>query len=207
MARRIKRALSINDIYNMKFKDLNLDANWQALLGEPEASGVWIMWGNSGNGKTSFALQLAKELTKTGKVIINTLEEGARKSFQLAVIRTHLKGYGRKIMVLNREPLDELKERLRKPKAPKICMIDSFQYTGLSKNEYKELKEEFHDVLFIFISHAEGKHPEGRPAKFVRYDADVKIHIEGYVATAVSRYGGGEPYHIWPEKVRELNNN
>lgn len=209
MPKRIKRALSITDIYNMKFKDLILSEHWKALLGEPEASGVWIMWGHSGNGKTSFALQLAKELTKTGKVIYDTLEEGARKSFQMAVKRTHLKGYTRKIIVLNREPIDELLTRMEQQKAPKIAFVDSFQYAGLSKNEYKQVKERAltAGILLIFISHAKGKHPEGRPAEFVRYDADVKIHIEGYVATAVSRYGGGQPYHIWPEKVKELQGN
>lgn len=203
---KIKRALSITDIYNMKFTDLVLSEKWQTLLGEPENSGVWIVWAHSGNGKTRFALQLIKELTKSGKVIYNTLEEGARKSFQMAVKASHLKGYGRLILVLNREPMEALKVRLRKPKAPKICIIDSFQYTALTKSEYKALKEEFTDVLFIFISHAEGKHPEGRPAKFVRYDADIKIHIDSYVATAVSRYGGGEPYVIWEEGVRQLEN-
>ena len=163
-----------------------------------------MIWGHSGNGKTRFALKLAKELTKTGKVLYNTLEEGARKSFQRAVKQSYLKGYSRKIIVLNREPIEEMKNRLRRPKAPKIAIIDSFQYSGLTKAQYKELKEEFPDVLFIFLSHAEGKHPEGRPAKFVRYDADVKIHIDSYIASAVSRYGGGKPYIIWEEGVKEL---
>lgn len=204
MAKQVKRALSINDIYKMKFTDLEVSEDWEALFGIPECSGVWMIWGHSGNGKTRFALKLAKELTKTGKVLFNTLEEGARKSFQRAVKQSYLKGFSRKIIVLNREPIEEMKNRLRRPKAPKIAIIDSFQYSGLTKAQYKELKEEFPDVLFIFLSHAEGKHPEGRPAKFVRYDADVKIYIDSYVASAVSRYGGGKPYIIWEEGVKEL---
>ena len=204
MAKQVKRALSINDIYKMKFTDLEVSEDWEALFGIPECSGVWMIWGHSGNGKTRFSLKLAKELTKTGKVLYNTLEEGARKSFQRAVKQSYLKGYSRKIIVLNREPIEEMKNRLRRPKAPKIAIIDSFQYSGLTKAQYKELKEEFPDVLFIFLSHAEGKHPEGRPAKFVRYDADVKIHIDSYIASAVSRYGGGKPYIIWEEGVKEL---
>lgn len=209
MPKRVKRALTHRDIENMKFQDLDVSKEFQDLFGVPEASGVWIIWGHSGNGKTRFALQLLKELTKSikntyGKVAYDTLEEGARKSFRRAVMASYLKEVRKKLLFLNREPIEDLKIRLSKHKAPKMVFVDSFQYSGLTKRSYKHLKEEFPDVLFIFVSHAEGKHPEGRAAKFVRYDADVKIHVEGYVATAVSRYGGGKPYEIWPEKVQEL---
>lgn len=199
-----KRAISVDEILKMKFIEMPFEGEWLDSFGEPERTGVWLMWGHSGNGKTSFALQLSRYLTQFGKVAYNTLEEGARKSFQLAVKRHHLKTVKKKFVILN-EGLEDLKERLSKRKSPDIIIIDSFQYTGLSKTEYKALKAEFPNKLFIFISHAEGKHPEGRPAKFVRFDADVKIFIEGYKAFPVSRFGGGEPFVIWPERAAEIH--
>jgi len=195
----INRALSVDQILNKKFIELYLDKEWKATLGEPEASGVWIIWGNSGNGKTRFSMMLAKCLAQVGRVAYNTLEEGARKSFQKNVKECRMHEVKKNFIILNREPIEALRERLSKKQAPRFVFIDSLQYTELKKSQYIALKEEFPNVLFIFISHAEGKEPKGALAGFIRYDADIKIRVEGYRAFPVSRLGGGEPYTIWPE--------
>ena len=41
-----------------------------------------VVWGKSGNGKTSFVLQLCKELTRYGKVAYDSLEEGSSLTMQ-----------------------------------------------------------------------------------------------------------------------------
>ncbi len=199
----MNRAVSIEELEKRCFVEMPFEGEWGKFLGVPERSGIWLVYGHSGNGKTRFALQLAKYLTNFGKVTYNTLEEGARKSMQRAVIETGMREVAKKFTILNREPISELKERLRKRKSPDIIIIDSFQYTGMSKKEYIALKEEFDKKLFVFISHAEGKQPEGRTAKFIKYDVDVKIRIEGYKAFPVSRYGGGEPYVIWDKGAED----
>ena len=193
------RAVSVDEILKQKFIEMPFEGVWKDFLGDPERSGVWLIWGHSGNGKTSFMLQLSKYLTNFGRVAYNTLEEGTRKSMQLAIKRANMLEVSKKFILLNREPMEELKERLRKKKSPDIVIIDSFQYTGLNKRDYIALKEEFSNKLIVFVSHADGKHPEGRTAKFVRFDADVKIRVEGYKAFPASRLGGGEPYVIWNE--------
>lgn len=201
----IKRAVSVDEILKKKFIELQLSGEFQKLLGSPERSGIWLIWGESFNGKSSFCLQLAKELTKSGKVYYNTLEEGARKSLQQSIIRQNMKEVKNRFMIGNRESMSELKERLRRKKSPDIVIIDSIQYTGLNKKEYKALKEEFPNKLFIFISHADGKNPEGSLAKFVKYDADIKIRVEGYKAMCLSRLGGDkEPYTIWAQGASEF---
>jgi hypothetical protein len=183
----------------MSFKTMPFEGEWLNLMGKPERSGVWIIWGNSANGKTAFTLQLVKYISQFGRVAYNTMEEGARLSFQRAVDKMGLIDVAKKIIILNRESIADLKVRLSKHKSPDIIVIDSFQYSGLNKSEYIKLKEQFPTKLFIFISHAEGKNPSGRVAQFIRYDADIKFHIEGYCAFAASRYGGGEKYIIWHE--------
>lgn len=194
-----KRAVSVTNLIATKFEVMKFTDQWLAAFGEPELNGVWIVWANSGNGKTSFCLQLAKYLTAFAIVGYDSLEEGVRLSFKQAVIRAGLKDVSRRFVLLHREPMSELKQRLRKRRSPRIWFIDSFQYTGMTKKEYMALKEEFPDKLFIFISHAEGKEPAGKTAKFIRYDADIKIRIEGYKAFPLSRYGGGEELVISPE--------
>jgi hypothetical protein len=203
-----KRAVSIEDLLSRKFRIMELDGEWKELIGEPEMNGCWLIWANSGNGKTRFCLMLAKYLTKFGKVAYDTLEEGARRSMQKAVSEVNMEGIPKlhRPIFLDREPIDELKVRLKKHKSPDIIFIDSFQYAGLSRTEYIKLKEEFPNKLFIFVSHAEGKNPLGRTAQFVRYDVDVKIRIEGFTAFAVTRYGDSKAMTIWEKGAAEYWN-
>jgi hypothetical protein len=197
------KAISPSKLLEKKFIDMPFEGKWLGGIGVPEKSGVWIIWGNPGNGKTTGALMLAKYLTSFGKVIYNSLEEGTRKTFQMAIKRTGINEVKGRILLLNREPFEELKERLRKRQSPAIVFIDSLQYLGLTKKQYIAFKEEFNDKLIIFISHAEGKNPEGKVAKFVRYDADVKMFCEGYRFFITSRYEGGLPITISEEKAKK----
>jgi hypothetical protein len=202
--KRIKRAVSVAELKSKKFKTISLTTDFKKLIGKPEANGIWFVWGNSGHGKSRFLMKLAKELARHGKVAYDTLEEGARLSMQKNVLDSGMdedENIKKNFLILDREPIEELKERLRRKKHPHFVFIDSFQYTGLTKRQYIELKEEFTDVLFIINSHAEGKEPLGNIAKFVRYDADVKIRVEGFKAFPASRFGGGEPLTIWEQEA------
>ena len=201
----IKRLVTIDDLTKMKFDELQLSPQFSQLLGKPERSGIWIIWGESFNGKTAFALQLAKELTNSGKVLYDTLEEGARKSFQKAANQQNMQEVKTKFLIANRESIDELKQRLRRKKSADIIIIDSLQFSGLNKKEYVAFKEEFSNKLIIFISHADGKNPEGSLARFVKYDADVKIRVEGYKAMCLSRLGGDkEPFVIYAKGAADF---
>jgi len=199
----MKRAVSVHQLLKKKFEIMPFTGVWFDTFGKPELSGSWIFWGNSGNGKTRFVLQLAKYLSQFGKVVYNTLEEGARLSMQKAVRETNMLEVAKVFQILNKENMDDLRERLSKQKSPRIIIIDSIQYTELNKKTYKKLISDFPKKLFIFISHAEGKHPDGRLAKSVRYDADIKGFIEGYKLTATSRLGGGKEYIIWQKGADE----
>lgn len=205
MVKKTNRAVSTEDLLSRKFKIMNLEGEWKDLLGEPEQNGVWLIWGNSGNGKTRFCLLLAKYLCQFGRVAYNTLEEGARRSMQKAVVEVNMNELHRlrRPVFLDREPIDELRIRLAKHKSPDIIFIDSFQYSGLNRPQYISLKEDFPNKLFIFVSHAEGKNPLGRTAQFVRYDADEKIRIEGFRAECVSRTGTTKPFVVWREGAKE----
>lgn len=191
------RAISVHQLLSTKPRVMAFTGAWQSLMGNPERTGAWIVWGRSGNGKTRFALQLGKYLTHFGRVAYNSLEEGASVAMRKAFIETGMQDASRKLVLLDKEPIEDLKERLRRRKSPDIIIIDSLQYTAMTYQQYKELCMGFRQKLFVFVSHAEGREPAGRVAKSIRFDANVKIFVEGYKAYAVSRYGGGQPYTIW----------
>ena len=185
----------------MKIPSFPFTGAWEASLGRPAKSGVWIVWGNSGNGKTSFVMQLAKYLCKFEKVLYDSLEESTGLSVQKSLRRHGMADVSRRFVILDREPIEQLSERLRRKKSPNVVIIDSLQYSGLTYNGFKQLKEEHPKKLFIFISHAAGHHPEGRVGGKVEYDADIKIFVEGFKASCKSRFMDrpGVPFIIWEE--------
>jgi hypothetical protein len=201
-----KRALTVKDIREYKANVLPFDGEWLAAIGEPELTGAWIIWGNSANGKTRFALQLAKYLSRFARVAYNSLEEGLSLSMQKAVADVGMNDpvVKRNFVLLDKEPINELKARLRKQRSAQVIIIDSLQYTGLTYSDYKTLRDTFRNKLFIFVSHAEGREPKGNVGKSVKYDAFVKIYVEGYKANPQSRFGGGKPYVIWAEGAKKF---
>lgn len=199
--KRLPKALSPRDLLNTKIRTLGFEGDWERACGQPARTGIWIVWGGSGNGKTSFALLLAKELCKYGKVAYNSLEQGASLSMQQAIQRHELGNVGRGKFQLLCEDLETLSERLSRRQSPDFVIVDSLQYTGLDYRGYRAFKERHRDKLIVFVSHADGIQPDGRTAKKVMYDAEMKIWIEGYRAISKGRFVSetGAYYTIWEE--------
>lgn len=195
------RALSPKEVLSIKRKTIPFSGRWYDLLGTPDWCGVWFIWGNSGNGKTGFAVQLAKELARFDLTAYNSLEESVSLSICNALARYRMEEVNRRFRLLDCESMEDLGNRLRKPKSPHFVIIDSFQYTQMTYKAYLKFKEEFHrKKLIVFISHADGNNPSGRSAKSVMYDAAEKIWVQGQRAFSKGRFIGPVGHlDIWPE--------
>ncbi len=204
----LTRAISVAQLYKTKFKIMQFEGTYKAAFGQPQLGGSWIIWGDSSNGKTSLAMQLAKYLTNFGKVIYNSFEEGVSMSFKNTVERNAMHEVSGKFTILPGEPVNELMTRLRKRYSADIIIIDSIQHAGLTRDDYKKLKHAFPSKLFIYISHAKGKLPKGEVADFIRYDSDLKIYVEGYRAFIAGRLNNSDNKHfdIWEEKAKTYYN-
>lgn len=202
--RKIKRALSFNEISNFKPNLLDFEGAWLKSIGRPELTGAWLIWGNTGNGKTRLALQLARYLTNFGKVAYNSLEEGLTASMQRAIIDVGMASVSKDFALLDRESIADLKIRLKKRNAPDIIFIDSAQYTQMNSKQYYALVDEFRNKLFVFISHADGELPKGALANAIFYDSHVHIQVKGFKGIiSKSRYGGGADYIVWEKGYRD----
>lgn len=195
------RAYSPKQVQSMNIPSFSFEGEWEKAFGHPDRTGTWIIWGNSGNGKSSFVMQLAKYLCRFAKVAYDSLEESTGLSLKNSLVRHKMEEVNRRFVILDRESMEELSERLSKRRSPEIVIIDSFQYSGLTYATYKAMKEKHANKLLIFISHAEGMNPEGRAAKKVAYDADVKIFVQGFRAMCKGRFitAPGNYYTIWEE--------
>lgn len=196
------RAYSVQNVLDAKFETLSFDGEWKEAVGCPELTGSWIIYGPPKNGKTSFAMMLAKYMTNFGRVFYNSIEEGLSQSIQLAYQRVGMQEVSGKI-ILEKESIESMIERLKKGKSPRIIFFDSIQFAELKFSEYKKMKNMFPGKLFVYISHIEGKQPEGVTARRIWRDANVSIRVEGFRAFPVGRYGGGQYINISEEKAVE----
>ncbi|HAT3998587.1 TPA: ATP-binding protein [Elizabethkingia anophelis] len=197
---------SVADINKMSFKILEFEGEWRDLIGKPEIAGCWLIWGLSGNGKTRFALKLAKYLCTFQRVYYNTLEEGLKVSFKKALNDNNMHAVGNKFGY-HKENLQQMRARLSQKRSPNIVIIDSLQYLNPTKEEVKALLDDFPKKLFIFISQANGSQPKGEVADDLKYHSDVKIRVDKFLAipTESTRYGGFKPFVIWEEGYRKAN--
>lgn len=195
------RAFSPSEVLNMKKDTIPFTGAWAEAFGNPEWVGVWIVWGNSGDGKTSFLMQLCKELSEWRKVGYNSLEQKASKTMQNTLREYNMQQCKRgRFQLIPGESIADLSERLSKPKSPDIIVIDSFQYTQMSYKDYIAFKEKHPNKLIIFVSHADGTQPDGRAARKVKYDAELKIRVEGFRAFSLGRTIGERGYYtIWEQ--------
>lgn len=202
----MKKALSMVDLMRKNREVYAFEGALREAFGQPEQNGVWFIWGRSGNGKTSFVLQLCKELTRYGKVAYDSLEEGDSLTMQNALMRVGMGDVGRRFILLN-ESLKELDTRLKRRRSPDIVVVDSFQYAHIDLKQYEEFIDQHKNKLIIFVSQADGLKPWGRTAQSAMYSASLKIWVEGYRAISKGRYRGNLGYYtIWAEKAEEYWN-
>jgi hypothetical protein len=201
-----KRALTLEDVLSYKPKTLPFQNEWMDFVGEPEIGSTWIIWGSSFNGKTRLALQLQKCIAQFCKTAYNSLEEGLSNSFKQAVEEENFSNVKRNFQLWDKISIAEMKIKLHQKRSPDVIFIDSVQYAGMTYADYKVLKKEFPRKTFIFISHADGKEPKGNVARSIRYDASIKIYVEGYKAFPQSRFGGGKELVIYQKGAEEYWN-
>lgn len=200
----MRRTMSGAQLLELKQEMMTLGDGWDQCLGSIPKTGIVIIWGHSGNGKSAAAMSLARECAAYGKVHYNASEEGFGKSMQNHIRRFDIASLHTKFQV-GIDTFDELMERLEKREAARVVVIDSPQAMGLKKSQFRALKEKYGSrKLIIFVSRSEGKEPLGKVAQDIKYEADIKIWVSGFKAFSHGRFYGytGEKV-IWEEGARK----
>ena len=168
---------------------------------------IMIVYGDSFNGKTGFLYEFLKFLMVYYQVLYVALEEGFTST-----TRSNIEEYldaelhsGKMLLADADMTYEELIIYLKRKKSPHVIVIDSLQYWGINYNQYKAIKQMFPRKIFIFISHAKSGKPAGAVAQRVRFDADVKVFVMGFVSFIGSRFNKGRPAQAvvnWPEGAK-----
>ena len=111
---------------------------------------------------------------------------------------------GARFQLVSKEPMGELVERLKKRKSADFVVIDSIQDSQISRAEYRDLKRLSASKMLIFVSRVEGCRPMGRLAVDIKFDADLKVWVEGGRAMSEGRYIGSIGYYdVLQQKARQ----
>ena len=78
----MKRAYSPKEIAAKKWVTLPWNEKWSKPFGFPAENASWFISGASASGKSSFVMQLGKELCNYGTVLYKSYEEKINQSFQ-----------------------------------------------------------------------------------------------------------------------------
>ena len=193
----------------MKIPSFPFTGAWEASLGRPAKSGTWLVWGHSGNGKSSFVMQLGRKLCGWGPVLYVSYEEGVKMEFQRRLKYLHMSEVKSRFTVVTDDTLEELTERLSRPRSARFVIIDSFQYSGWTYEQAKGLVDQFPRKGFVFVSQEYKGQPLGKAAIRLRYMADMKVRVAGYKAYCQGRATGdpGSYYTVWEEGVLMTSNN
>ena len=139
-----KRAYSPKEVLAKTYVTLQWGEEWARAFGQPELNSTWLIHGPSAAGKSSFVMQLAKELCKYGTVLYMSYEEGVSQSFQKRLTRFRMKDVQGHFRIATTDTLEELTERLKRAKSPKFIIIDSFQKAEWSYQDTIALIERFY---------------------------------------------------------------
>ena len=162
------RRLSVSNLNAQRFKYMPFLGEWKRILGEQERTGCWIIYGKEKNGKSTFALQLAKSLAKIEPVLYISAEEGTGSSYTKAVHRVGITERDRNFHSWPFVSINDLRQDI-------IALVRDFPRT-----------------LFIFIAHEDDKgEPQGSPAVRAKQMAYAIFHVKGLAAFATIR-GDGE---------------
>ncbi len=210
---------SNNNIVKTKHETIPFTGKWLDSFGEPPTHGDWIIYGTSGSGKTSFALQMAKYMTNFEKVLYWSMEQGNSKTFQKLWNREKMPECGNRITVADNETtFEEIIKKMTQRKGFDILIIDSLTtlryYTEMVDNEpviknfgavaFERFRKRTKRKLRIWISHEKNGIPDTSVGDYIMKLSDLKMRCEGFKVMTNSRAGDKmEDFVIWRKGMNE----
>ncbi|HMO62227.1 MAG TPA: hypothetical protein PKC39_08270 [Ferruginibacter sp.] len=207
------KGLPIQQLATKQYADIKtLTPEFKACFGDIDEAFDIIFFGDSSNGKTNAVAAFIDQLLSIfpgAKCNYISYEEGHGKTMrELLVHRFKLnEKHGNCLTLYENYSYEQLQYYIGRKQTAKIWVFDSIQASGLSYDDIAALKKKYvmgkAKKIFIFISWADGKLPAGATAKAVRYYANIKVRVEGFIGFIRSRYGTQKNYVVWEEGAKQ----
>ncbi|MDR3327760.1 MAG: ATP-dependent serine protease [Prevotellaceae bacterium] len=189
---------------------------WLDSLGTPAPSGSWMIYGKSGSGKTSFALQLSKYLSQFDRILFWSIEQGNTASFHRSWMRTKMGECGKNITVADENELlldethmfDSIVSKMNSKKSSiGILVIDSvtpLRAKNFDIRKYESLRKRLKNKLLIWISHEKMGLPDTKVGDYILKMSEIKMHCKGFKVFINTRTGDKlHDFVIWEEGAKE----
>lgn len=124
----MKRAYSPKEIAAKKWVTLPWNEKWSKPFGFPAENASWFISGASASGKSSFVMQLGKELCNYGPVLYMSYEEKINQSFQRRMEYLKMNEVQGKFRVVTEGSLEEVIARLKNRKARSSSSLIPFRW-------------------------------------------------------------------------------
>ena len=179
---------------------------WKDTIGDPAKNFSCIIYGNTGDGKTTFTVQFVKYLCTLGLTVgYVSEEEGISATMQAAFNRVNMMEVNGMVTLIEGATFDDIMDYFKRRKSPHVLVLDSLDYLSITKAQYQELREKLKNKIIIMLSWAAGKKPLSQAARDIEYMVGVKLFVRDYIVYPRSRYGGKQAFVIWPERARLMN--
>ena len=164
--------VSAKDLAKMTFETIGYNGQFKNVIGDPATGFRMMVFGKPFQGKSSFVIELCKELAglNRGNVAYLCLEEGISMSMQKKVID---RGADKV------EGLDFRGTMLPSFAGYGFVVIDSVSDRGISREQLREMFLHNPDVCFICIFHAT-KTGDARGGLDFSHDMDIIIRIDAH---------------------------
>lgn len=172
------QVMSLEDFQKVEFVNLEMSEEYKNLFGNPPENFSMLVYGESGNGKSTWTINFAEYLAnKHGRVLFNSSEEGLGET-----LRRKLIDKNSKYLDLSQcKNFESLKNTLPQKGKYRFLIIDSINDMNLTVKDLKELRAMDTNRAVIYIMQAT-KAGEYKGDSGFRHEADYVIKLENYTA-------------------------
>ena len=195
----IQQSLSGVELLEIDYEtmDLSFDFSKIGLDDMPKNASI-LVYGKPKHGKSTFALQLANELSKKGNLLYVANEEmmGDGKPSKSLQDRVKRIGYTQNMRFSKNLDLHLADFQ--------FIVIDSINALGLDIEAWRRLRNAYPNTFFVLVSQVT-KSGVFRGSQEWAHDVDVIVDVKNGKADIMGRFGSGE-YEIFDNKAQENRN-
>lgn len=180
--------MTSGELMKLSYSTIGLSGKWKTLLGDPAKGFSMMVFGNPGQGKSTFALGLARDLASAGKVLFVSAEEHGSYTLQDKLSRVgggvqnlHFAGK------LGEVPLSDYQ----------YLFVDSVQVAGLSLEAFRAMKRDYPRLSIILIMQAT-KEGNFKGNQEWGHEVDTIVQVEeGKATTTKNRFAALASVRVW----------
>ncbi|WP_338769920.1 hypothetical protein WAF17_10880 [Bernardetia sp. ABR2-2B] len=190
----VYRALSGVELMDVDYDTMNLSFDFKGIgLDDMPKNASILAFGKPKHGKSTFALQLANELSKQGSLLYVSNEEmmGDGKPSKSLQDRVKRIGYTPSMFFSK-----NLNVQLKKFQ---FIVIDSINSLGLDIEAWRELRDMYPNTFFVLVSQVT-KSGVFRGSQEWAHDVDVLVEVKNGQADIMGRFGSGD-YQIFENQI------